>query len=277
MSGPRIYGYFRYSRSDVPAPGHPGQARVQALQMACAFRNNRKIDTIESRGSTPPVGPEALPGHGILRGRRNPPPMRLKAIRLLIAAAIVLAAVPGWAGAPTDSVREYTDAVVKVLEDPSLKVADRRTAVRKLANEAFDIQEAARRALGQHWQQRTPAEREEFVGLFADLLERTYIAKIDMYGGERLKFTDEKIDGENAIVRGKVTTKQGADVPVEARMHKKGDRWLIYDVAIENISLISNYRAQFDRIIRTSSYGDLVKRLRNKGEFLQEKDRRAGG
>ena len=203
--------------------------------------------------------------------------MRLKAIRLLTAAAIVLAAVPGWAGAPTDSVKEYTDAVVKVLEDPSLKVADRRTAVRKLANEAFDIQEAARRALGQHWQQRTPAEREEFVGLFADLLERTYIAKIDMYGGERLKFTDEKIDGENAIVRGKVTTKQGQDVPVEARMHKKADRWLIYDVVIENISLVSNYRAQFDRIIRTSSYGDLVKRLRNRGEFLQEKDRRAGG
>ena len=203
--------------------------------------------------------------------------MRPMAIRLLIAAAIVLAAAPGWAGAPTDTVKEYTDAVVKVLEDPSLKVADRRTAVRKLANEAFDIQESARRALGQHWQQRTPAEREEFVGLFADLLERTYIAKIDMYGGERLRFTDEKIDGDIATVRGKVTTKQGQDIPVDARMHKKGDRWLIYDVTIEGISLVSNYRAQFDRIIRSSSYNDLVKRLRNKGEFLQEKDRRAGG
>lgn len=202
---------------------------------------------------------------------------QIATIRLLTAAALLLAAVPVWAGGPTDNIKEYTDAVVKVLEDQSLKTADRRAAVRKLAVEAFDVQETARRALGPHWQQRTPAEREEFVGLFADLLERTYIAKIDMYGGERLKFTDEKIDGENATVRGKVTTKQGADVPVEARMHKKGDRWLIYDVAIENISLISNYRAQFDRIIRTSSYGDLVKRLRNRGEFLQEKDRRAGG
>jgi len=202
---------------------------------------------------------------------------QIATIRLLTAVALLLAAVPAWAGAPTDNVKEYTDAVVKVLEDQSLKVADRRAAVRKLATEAFDVQETARRALGPHWQQRTPAEREEFVGLFADLLERTYIAKIDLYGGERLKFTDEKIDGENATVRGKVTTKQGTDVPVEARMHKKGDRWLIYDVAIENISLISNYRAQFDRIIRTSSYADLVKRLRNKGEFLQEKDRRAGG
>ena len=198
-------------------------------------------------------------------------------LRLLTAAALLLAAVPAWAGAPTDNVKEYTDAVVKVLEDQSLKASDRRAAVRKLAVEAFDVQETARRALGPHWQQRTPSEREEFVGLFADLLERTYIAKIDLYGGERLKFTDEKIDGDIATVRGKVTTKQGTEVPVEARMHKRGERWLIYDVAIENISLISNYRAQFDRIIRTSSYGELVKRLRNKGEFLQEKDRRAGG
>lgn len=203
--------------------------------------------------------------------------MRRNAIEVLTVAALLLAVVPAWAGAPTDTVKEYTDAVVKVLEDQSLKEVDRRAAVRKLATEAFDVQETARRALGPHWQQRTPAEREEFVGLFADLLERTYIAKIDLYGGERLRFLDEKIDGDIATVRGKVTTKQGTDVPVEARMHKRGDRWLIYDVAIEGISLISNYRAQFDRIIRTSSFAELVKRLKNKGEFLQEKDRRAGG
>jgi phospholipid transport system substrate-binding protein len=203
--------------------------------------------------------------------------MRNAALLVTMLTAVLAPFGLAWAGTPTDTVREYTDAVVKTLEDPSMKSADRRAAVRKLASEAFDVQETARRALGPHWQQRTPAEREEFVQLFADLLERTYIAKIDLYGGERLKFTDEKVDGDNAVVRGKVTTKQGTDVPVEARMNKKNDRWLIYDVAIENISLISNYRAQFDRIIRTSSYGDLVKRLRNRGEFLQEKERRAGG
>jgi phospholipid transport system substrate-binding protein len=203
--------------------------------------------------------------------------MRNAVLLVTMLTAVLAPFGPAWAGTPTDTVREYTDAVVKTLEDQSMKSADRRAAVRKLASEAFDVQETARRALGPHWQQRTPAEREEFVQLFADLLERTYIAKIDLYGGERLKFTDEKVDGDNAVVRGKVTTKQGTDVPVEARMNKKNDRWLIYDVAIENISLISNYRAQFDRIIRTSSYGDLVKRLRNRGEFLQEKERRAGG
>ncbi len=203
-------------------------------------------------------------------------------VRILSGSALVMTLLsPAWAGAPTDTLREYTEAVQKVLDDPALKADDRRherrAAVRKLATEAFDVQETARRALGPHWQQRTPAEREEFVQLFADLLERTYIAKIDLYGGERLKFTDERVDGDSAVVRAKVTTRQGAEVPVEGRMHKRADRWLIYDVAIENISLIANYRAQFDRIIRTSSFAELVKRLRNRGEFLQDKERRAGG
>jgi phospholipid transport system substrate-binding protein len=200
----------------------------------------------------------------------------------LVTLALVLG--PGsaaWAGPPTDMLREYTEAVQKVLDDPALNTderrPERRAAVRKLAAEAFDVQETARRALGPHWQQRTPAEREEFVQLFADLLERTYIAKIDLYGGERLRFTEERLNGDSAIVRARVVTKQGTEVPVEGRLHKRADRWLIYDVAIENISLVANYRAQFDRIIRTASYGELIKRLRTRGEFLQERDRRAGG
>jgi phospholipid transport system substrate-binding protein len=203
-------------------------------------------------------------------------------VGILGSAAIAIALLsPAWAGPPTDTLREYTEAVQKVLDDPALKAEDRRherrEAVRKVAIEAFDVQETARRALGRHWQQRTPAEREEFVQLFADLLEQTYIAKIDLYGGERLKFTDERIDGDTAVVRARVLTRQGAEVPVEGRMHKKAERWLIYDVAIENVSLIANYRSQFDRIIRTSSYAELVKRLRKHGEFLQDKERRAGG
>ena len=183
------------------------------------------------------------------------------------------------AGVPTDTVRDYTDAVVRVLEDPSLKAedrrAERRAAVRKIAIDIFDVQETARRALGQHWQQRSPQERDEFVQLFADLLERTYINKIDLFGGEKLRFTEEKIDGEHAVVRAKVVTKQGTEVPVEARMiNRSGNRWQIYDIVIENISLVGNYRSQFDRIIRSSSYGELAKRLRTQGAFLDEKDAR---
>jgi phospholipid transport system substrate-binding protein len=198
----------------------------------------------------------------------------------LMASVLVLGVVgPAWSGPPTDTLREYTEAVQKVLDDPALQAEgrrhERRAAVRKLAAEAFDVQETARRALGRHWQQRTPAEREEFVQLFADLLEQTYIGKIDLYRGEQMRFTDERIDGDTAVVRARVVTRQGTEVPVEGRMHKRGDRWLLYDVAIENISLIANYRAQFDRIIRTSSYGELVKRLRNRGELLQDAERRA--
>ena len=197
----------------------------------------------------------------------------------LAATLALVAAVTGpvWAGAPTDQVREYTDAVLKILEDPALKTEDRkperRAAVRKIATEVFDVQETARRALGPHWQQRTPQQREEFVQLFAELVEQTYISKIDLFGGERLRFTEEKVDGDHAIVRAKVITRQATEVPVEARLLRKGDRWLIYDILIENISLIGNYRAQFDRIIRTQSYEELVKRLRTRGEFLRESER----
>jgi phospholipid transport system substrate-binding protein len=203
--------------------------------------------------------------------------------RLAFAAVVAVLLLGGvssaLAGVPTDTVRDYTDAVVRVLEDPSLKAEDRRTerraAVRKIAIDVFDVQETARRALGQHWQQRSPQEREEFVQLFADLLERTYINKIDLFGGEKLKFTEEKIDGEHAVVRAKVVTKQGTEVPVEARMiNRSGGRWQIYDIVIENISLVGNYRSQFDRIIRSSSYGELAKRLRIQGAFLEEKDAR---
>src|SRR5262245_33592794 len=201
----------------------------------------------------------------------------MKTALVLFAAALVTmgGAMTARAGAPTDQVRDYTNAVQKVLDDPVLKTPEkrqeRRQAVRKIANEVFDVSETARRALGPHWRERTPAEREEFTQLFADLLERTYISKIDFYGGEKLQYTNEQIDGDRAVVKAKVVTKQGTEVPVEARMLKNGERWLIYDVAIENISLVSSYRVQFDKIIRTSSYADLVNRLKNKrAEFLEE-------
>ena len=198
--------------------------------------------------------------------------------RRLIPLIAVLVLVPGpdaWAGPPTDQLRTYTDQVLKILQNPSMTLPDRRDAVRHLAEEVFDVTETAKRALGQHWQQRTPAEQDEFVKLFANLLEQTYISRIDEFGGEKLTYVSEQIDGDRAIVRAKITTKNGTDVPVESRVLLKGNRWLIYDILIENLSLISNYRAQFDRVIRTASYDELVKRLKTKGEFLKEKEPKA--
>jgi phospholipid transport system substrate-binding protein len=193
--------------------------------------------------------------------------VRTPLLALLVTAALA-AGGPAFAGPPTDQLKGYTDQILKILDDPALKAEnrrhERRAAVRKVATEAFDVEETAKRALGRHWQGRSPEERREFVDLFADLLERTYITRIDQYGGEHVKFSGESIEGDRAVVRGKVVTKRGTEVPVEARMHLRHGKWLMYDILLENISLVGNYRAQFDQIIRTASYGELVRRLRDK-------------
>ena len=204
--------------------------------------------------------------------------------RTVIALAVgamlsLLVGAPAWAG-PTEQLREYTDQVIKILDDPALARGNRRAAVRKIAHEAFDVTETARRVLARHWQARTPAERDEFTQLFADLLERTYIARLDEYGGERIRYVGESIDGELATVRARIVTRAGTEVPVESRMVRRGERWLIYDVLIENVSLVANYRSQFDRIVRSSSYEELVRRLKQKrDEFLndQARARRSAG
>ncbi|HEV2054431.1 MAG TPA: ABC transporter substrate-binding protein [Methylomirabilota bacterium] len=198
----------------------------------------------------------------------------------LLAVLVLGLASDAWAGPPTDQLRTYTDQVLKVLQNPALSLPERREAVKHLAEEVFEVTETAKRALGPHWLQRTPAEREEFVKLFANLLEQTYIARIDEFGGEKLTYVSEQIDGDRATVRARITTKNGTEVPVESRLLRKETRWLIYDILVENLSLISNYRSQFDRVIRTTSYEELVKRLKTRGEFLSEKStktpRRAG-
>ena len=186
----------------------------------------------------------------------------------LIVALALSAATYAWAGPPTDQVRAYTDQVVKVLQSPALTLPERRAAVAHIATEAFDVSETAQRALGVHWQQRTPAERVEFVKLFANLLEQTYISRIDQYGGERIAYLGEQIDGDRAVVRARIVTKNGTEVPVDSRLLLKDNRWLIYDILIANMSLISSYRSQFDRVIRTASYADLVKRLQSRIELL---------
>jgi phospholipid transport system substrate-binding protein len=180
-----------------------------------------------------------------------------------------------WAGSPTEQLRGQITRVLKALEDPDLKKepkgTERRTTVRKIAEDIFDFSETAKRSLGRHWAARSPAERNEFVSLFGDLLERSYLSKIELYGGEKISYAGESIDGDQATVNTKITTKQGSEIPVDYRMMKRGDRWLVYDVIIEGISLVNNYRVQFNKIIQTSSYTDLVKKMRTKQEeFLEE-------
>jgi phospholipid transport system substrate-binding protein len=201
--------------------------------------------------------------------------------RAAVAVALVVSLVlvrDGWAGPPTDQLRAQIDRVVKTLEEPELKKEskskERRVVVRKIAEEIFDFGETAKRSLGRHWLQRTPAERKEFVDLFADLLERSYLSKIELYNGEKIVFLGDTVDGDHATVRTKLMTKQGTEIPVDYKMARQGDRWLVYDVVIEGVSLIANYRTQFNKIIQTSSFQELVRKMKSKqAESLDEQKR----
>ena len=185
------------------------------------------------------------------------------------AGAIVIFVIHGaHAGTPTEELRGRVDQVIRILQRSDLQgesnATDRRTAVRRVANEIFAFEETAKRTLGRHWQERTAAEREEFTRIFADLVEHAYISKIDRYSGENVSYFGESVDADEATVRTKILTKQSSQIPVDYRMLRQGSQWRVYDVIIEGVSLIANYRAQFNKIIQTSSFENLVAKLRAK-------------
>jgi phospholipid transport system substrate-binding protein len=185
---------------------------------------------------------------------------------MLLSALLLSLTTPAHAGAPTEQLKTSVEQIVRVLEDPALrtegKVRERRAAIRKEAEVIFDFGETARRALGRHWQALGASERAEFTGLFTDLIERAYISKIERYSGERIAFAGESVEGGLASVRTRFVTKKGTEIPVDYRMQQRGDRWLVYDVSVEGVSLINNYRTQFDKIIQTSSYAELVRKMK---------------
>src|SRR5256714_8489236 len=159
---------------------------------------------------------------------------------------------------PADQVRLQIERIVKVLADPALRRPGqeqvRHAAVARIAEEAFDLREMTRRTLGPHWQGLTEAERAEFVTLFGDLLDRAYFSRIAAYNGEKVTVLGDSIDGDLATVRTRVVTQQGVEVPVDYRMLPRGDRWVAYDVSIDGVSLVANYRTQFNSIIQPSAY-----------------------
>ena len=191
--------------------------------------------------------------------------MTLTAALLLGLTASVAAALT-----PTETVKSRVDQALQSLSqtaNPGAEASERRRAdIRRAADTLFDFPDMSRRALGRHWTDRTPAEREEFTRLFTDLIARTYIGKIDRYAGESIAYVGERVDGDEASVRSQVVTVKGSQIPVEYRMHRANDAWSAYDVLIENVSLVGTYRSQFDRIIKAESFANLLRRLREKGQ-----------
>ena len=190
------------------------------------------------------------------------------AIMAMTSVLAVLAPICGWGGEPGEQLRVQLERVLKVVQDPEVqkkggRVAERR-AVRKIAEEIFDFGDTARRALARHWAQRSAAEREEFVAVFTDVFEHAYLSKVELLQGDRVAYLGDSVEGGVATVRTRLTTKQGSQLDVDYRMQPRGPsgRWLVYDVVIEGVSLVDNYRNQFNSVIQRSSYQELMRRLK---------------
>ena len=196
----------------------------------------------------------------------------MRRVLMTLTAALLLCATATAAPAmtPTETVKTRVEAALQNLSQTSASspasIEQRRVELRRAADSLFDFTEMGRRALGRHWADRTPAEREEFVKLFTDLIARSYIGKIDHYAGETIAYTAERVDGDEASVQSRVVTAKGSQIPVEYRLHRVDDGWSAYDVFVENVSLVGTYRSQFDRIIRSESFASLLRRLREKGQ-----------
>lgn len=176
------------------------------------------------------------------------------------------------ADTPTAFIQDITERILQVLEDPQLQGPahreDRLARLSHIADTAFDWEEIARRALAIHWRRRTPQERHEFTALFRDVVQGAYLARLEAAVQEHLtderviRYRGEQVDGARAVVRTTVATTRYREIPLDYRLHYVREQWWIYDVMIEGISLVNNYRAQFHRIITRSSFDELVQQLR---------------
>jgi phospholipid transport system substrate-binding protein len=183
-------------------------------------------------------------------------------------------ALPGEAIASvTDEVKRAVDEVVRIVADPELKKPQkepqRRQALKNTIGKIFDYSEMAQRSLATHWKERAPAEKNEFTSLFETLLENSYAVKIESYHNEKIVYLKESVDGQYAEVKSKVIAPKGDEYTLDYRLMQKGGKWMVYDVVIEGVSLVSNYRGQFNRIINKQGYPELLKKLRAKSQEIK--------
>jgi phospholipid transport system substrate-binding protein len=171
---------------------------------------------------------------------------------------------------PLDVVKASVSRVLAIVQPPYVVASDggqRRTAIRRVAQGLFDFNEMARLTLARHWKDRSAQEQEEFIRLFTDLLERSYLTTIENYAGEKITFLGESVSGPYAQVRSRIITDRRVEISIEYRLHRlleSDARWAVYDVVLDGVSLVSNYRSQFNSIIRLTSFADVLTRLRNK-------------
>jgi phospholipid transport system substrate-binding protein len=192
----------------------------------------------------------------------------IKRVLIIVGLSAIFHAAVTHAGLPMEQVRSTVDQVIAILQDPSLKAEnkqkERREQLRRVIFARFDFAEMARRSLGAEWRRRTPVEQQEFINVFTDLLQDNYIGTIESYSGDKVGYNREIQDQDSAEVQTTLTTKGEASYSINYRLRLVGKDWKVYDVVIENISVVNNYRSQFNRVISKSSYEELVRTMKEK-------------
>jgi ABC-type transporter MlaC component len=189
---------------------------------------------------------------------------------LLAATTLSLQASSATAGAPTDALTDFFAAVNIVLDDPRTvdQPVEKLRAIRRHVDDMMDFRAAAMLALGRGWHTRSAVEQSEFVALFAELLERSFVwrvaSKASLDGGVRVDYLDETVTGDVASVETAIAGRDGNPFRLGFRMVRRGERWVVRDIVLDGVSTMENYHAQFQRIVRDASWRDLVLQLRAK-------------
>ena len=176
--------------------------------------------------------------------------------------------VSSFSGQPTEAVKGNLDKVLDVLRDPSLKAESAKKAkkdkIRDISEEMFDFTELSKRSLGKNWSKFNPDQQKEFVGLYKSLLEDAYADKIMLYADVKIVFSKEVALTEKTVEVQSTVLRKSGEIPIYYRVVMKDGVWRVYDVVIEGISLINNYRSQFKEILVNKPPESLLETLRKK-------------
>lgn len=193
---------------------------------------------------------------------------RVVAVGLLYLFFCILLPAPSRAGGPTEQVRATLDQVLIITRSPKpqsqAQKEDLRAQLAQIIYPRFDFTEMAKRALGPHWGRRSSEEQREFVKIFAELLGKSYAERIESSTNQNILYTREIADKDYAQVDTKIVSETYPEFSINYKLHSVDKEWKVYDIVIEDISLVNNYRSQFDRVIARSSFEELVRMMKEK-------------
>jgi phospholipid transport system substrate-binding protein len=194
----------------------------------------------------------------------------LKRLFLILAVGITLTAanMASADASPTASIRGSVDGIIALLRDKDLDQTTRRGKIREVISARFDFRAMSQRTLATNWKKASKEQKQEFVQLFSKLIENTYIGRIEAYTDEKVDYPGEKVKGKKAVVETLILT-ASADIPVNYKVYLKNDEWRVYDVIIEGISLISNYRSSYQEIVNKEGFDGLITRMKDKIKELE--------